>query len=510
MLKYLPYCKLFLSLCGGLRMLTTSNFSSHIPSNVSLLSIGRSPLHSHKYLQIIYVLDGVIDLTLSFSKYRLKKGDVFVVHYGDIHSLTGEKGKNHVILLDINSDYFKKDYPDIENRFFVSYLMQASDTNNRCMEITNLIEEIVVHFANEQAGQVEKSTELTRRCIDSFYANFLGFSLNKEEKTFESKISARPYQMHRISNVIAAIYENYNTKLTLEDVASSLHIDRFYLSHLIKGLTGESFQSLLGMARVEYSEELLLATNMSIYEIALAVGFSNVTYYEKHFMKWYEIAPEDYRQKYTPFTVLQSQPDVVEFPVTPALLDSFKGYFQIDVGSNLIELLLDPLKRVGPEELGPFYSGFEAYCKELKEEEHLFGPSPILKTPLYYINYFYSRLLPTKSDTGEYYVASRSGKDYCIFFYNPQSGREYEVEITQKDANNKGRVLEYRIDPANTVLNYWRQLGAPKRVDPEELRAIEAATHPRLAITTQNQEGTRTYKTIIPSGTSSFIIFKQI
>lgn len=481
-----------------------------MPSNVSLLSIGRSPLHSHKYLQIIYVLDGVIDLTLSFSKYKLKKGDVFVVHYGDIHSLTGEKGKNHVVLLDINSDYFKKEYPDIENRFFVSYLMQSCGENERCNEITDLIEEIVVHFANEGTGRVGKSAELTRRCIDSFYANFLGFSLNKEEKTFESKISTRPYQMHRISNVIAAIYESYNTKLTLEEVASSLHIDKFYLSHLIKGMTGESFQNLLGMARVEYSEELLLATAMSIYEIALAVGFSNVTYYEKHFVKWYEMTPEAYREKYTPFTVLQSKADEIEYPVTLERLDTFEEYFHVAVGSNLVEIVLDPLKRVGPEELSPFYNGFDAYSKELKSEERSFGATPILKTPLYYINYFYSRLLPNKSDTGQYYIASRSGKDFCLFLYNPSFNREFEVRIIQKDANNKVRVLEYKIDPANSVLNYWRQLGSPKRVDPEEMRAIEAATHPRLTITTLAQENTHTYRTVMQSGTSAFILFKQL
>lgn len=491
-------------------MLTVSNFSSHMPANVSLLSVGHSPIHSHKYLQIIYVLDGIIDLTLSFSKYKLAKGDIFVVHYGDLHSLSGVKGKNHIILLDINSDYFKSEYPDIENRFFVSYLMQACGEDNRCSEITKLIEEIVVHFAAEGTGSMEKTAELARRCIDSFYANFLGFSLNKEEKTFESKISARPYQMHRISNVIAAIYENYNTKLTLEEVAASLHIDKFYLSHLIKGLTGESFQNLLGMARVEYSEELLLATSMSIYEIALAVGFSNVSYYEKHFIRWYDMAPDAYREKYTDHTVLKKKNDVLDLPVTLELLETFDDYFQISGRSNVVEVLLDPIKRVGPEEMGAFFTGFDTFCRDLKDAERLFGAAPILKTPLHYINYYYSRLLPTKSDAGTHYVASRSGKDFCLFFFNPMNGNEYEVEITHKHANHKVRVLEFKIDSTNSVLNYWQRLGSPKRVDPEELRAIEAATHPRLLITNQLQDGPFTYKTVMPAGTGSFIHFKQL
>lgn len=511
---FLTLCSLFFSCRMGLSfvevvsMLDTSNFQGNMPVNVSLMSVGSAPLHTHKYLQIFYVLDGEIDLTLSFSNYHLKKGDVFVVHYNDIHSVRGMKGKNHVVLLDINTDYFKAEYPDLENRFFVSYLMQSRGDGERFREISRLIEEVVIHFAHDGEGRIGKSVELARRCIDSFYTNFLGFSLNKDLKVFESKISAKPYQMQRVSNVIATIYENYNTKLTLEDVAANLHIDKFYLSHLIKGLTGESFQNLLGMARAEYSEELLLATNMSIFEIALAVGFSNVAYYEKHFQKWYEMTPEAYREKYKLATVLHGKPDVISYPVTPEILENFKEHFQGGHEKPQLVLRLDPDKRVGPSELAPFFEAFDAYCDSLRLEETAYGMAPLLKTPSYYVNYYYSRLFPVRSDTGPGYLVTRSGKDYCLFLFNPPDGREFEAEIIMAGPPCKGRVLEYKIEPANSVLNYWMLLGAPKRVDPEELRAIEAATYPRLLVTMLHPEGTHSYKTYIEKGTASYIIVK--
>ena len=106
-------------------------------------------------------------------------------------------------------------------------------------------------------------------------------------------------------------------------------------------------------------------------------------------------------------------------------------------------------------------------------------------------------------------MASRSGKDYYLFFYNPFSARDYEVELMQPHGTGKSRILEYVIDPGNSVLSLWQQLGAPKRIDPEELRAIEAATHPRLSITMLDQESTRTYRTTLRSGSASFILFRQ-
>lgn len=490
-------------------MLTVSSFSSAMPANVSLVSFGHSPLHTHKYIQIFYVLDGEIDLTLSFSRYVLKPGDVFVVHYGDIHSVSGIKGQNHVVLLDINTDYFKQDYPGLENRFFVSYLMQSKGEDSRFQEISRLIEETVVHFANEGESQAEKTAELCRRCIECFYANFLGFSLNKELKTFESKISSKPFQMLRVSNAIASIYENYNTKLTLDDVAQTLHIDKFYLSHLIKGLTGESFQNLLGMARSEYSEELLLATSMSIYEIALEVGFSNVTYYEKHFVKWYEMTPEEYRTQYAPKTILNSESDHTSFPLTPETLSTFENFFHVAGSTQVVEIELNGTSRVGPEELSLFYEGFQRYGDNLKQTEDAFGDTPVLKTPSYYLNYYFSRLMPIRADTGPTFVACRSGKDHNLILYSPMDGKDYDVAIQLPDSQSTRRVLEYKIDPTNSVLNYWQLLGAPKRVDPEEMRAIEAATHPRLIIAMLPEGEAQSYRTTIRQGTASYIFIKQ-
>ncbi len=490
-------------------MLSTSNFQNNIPASVSLMSIGHVPLHTHKHIQILYVLNGEVNLSLSFSKYLLKKGDVFVVHYGDLHSISGIKGSNHVIALDINTEYFKDEYDDLVNRFFVSYLMQSEGENERNPEINRLIEEIFVHFAHGGERDTKKTAELTRKCIDYFYKNFQGFSVNKDLKTFESRIFSKPYQINRISNVISTIYANSDTKLTLEDVAATLHIDKFYLSHLIKGFTGVSFQNLLGMARVEYSEEYLLGTEMSIYEIALAVGFSNVSYYEKHFSKWYEMSPDAYRDKYREKTILHNKPDVIRYPVTQQILHDFESHFYFSTHSNVVEIQLSCTSHIGPTELAPFHERYQAFCEKQKNEETKSGLTPILKTPSYYLNYYYSRLLPIKSDAGPNYVVSRSGKDFYLFLFGPSGEREYKAEISLSDVPGKYHILEYKIDPSNSVLNYWKLLGSPTRVNPEEMRAIEAVTHPRLCITSILQTDLPIYQTIIESGTASYIVVRQ-
>ena len=94
------------------------------------------------------------------------------------------------------------------------------------------------------------------------------------------------------------MYDNYNRKLTLSEIAEREHLSIYYLSHIIKEATGLSFQDLLSYIRVEESEKLLLGTNKKIGAIAEESGFSAVRYYIKHFEQWFGMHPLEYRKKY--------------------------------------------------------------------------------------------------------------------------------------------------------------------------------------------------------------------
>ena len=94
------------------------------------------------------------------------------------------------------------------------------------------------------------------------------------------------------------MYDNYNRKLTLSEIAEREHLSIYYLSHIIKESAGLSFQDLLSYIRVEESEKLLLGTNKKIGTIAEETGFSAVRYYIKHFEHWFGMHPLEYRKKY--------------------------------------------------------------------------------------------------------------------------------------------------------------------------------------------------------------------
>ncbi len=98
-----------------------------------------------------------------------------------------------------------------------------------------------------------------------------------------------------IRKAISYISQNYNTNLTLEEVAGLVHLNPAYFSSLFKQSTGSSFKEYLNIVRIEESKRLLANTDYSIIDIAIAVGFDNQSYFSKVFKKHTGLTPKQYR-----------------------------------------------------------------------------------------------------------------------------------------------------------------------------------------------------------------------
>ena len=98
-----------------------------------------------------------------------------------------------------------------------------------------------------------------------------------------------------IKKAIHYISKNFANPITLEDVATLVHLNPAYFSTIFKQSTGSSFKEYLNMVRVEESKRLLSNTDYSLIDIAIATGFENQTYFSKVFKKYTGLTPKQYR-----------------------------------------------------------------------------------------------------------------------------------------------------------------------------------------------------------------------
>ena len=87
----------------------------------------------------------------------------------------------------------------------------------------------------------------------------------------------------------------YAQPLTLTRLARLVHMDAKYLGRLFRAQVGESFSARLNAIRLAHARELLLRSNDTVLEIALACGFANVSYFNRLYRAAYGTRPNDGR-----------------------------------------------------------------------------------------------------------------------------------------------------------------------------------------------------------------------
>ncbi|WP_167568941.1 response regulator [Brevibacillus migulae] len=92
--------------------------------------------------------------------------------------------------------------------------------------------------------------------------------------------------------------ENYaNEELSLQEVATQVHISPTYLSIIFKQEKGVNFSDYLLETRMKKAMEYLRHHNMKAYEVAEKVGYSNPQYFSVCFKKYTGYSPMDFKKQ---------------------------------------------------------------------------------------------------------------------------------------------------------------------------------------------------------------------
>lgn len=99
-----------------------------------------------------------------------------------------------------------------------------------------------------------------------------------------------------ILKVIQFIEMNYTQDISLQQAADHVSMSPNYLSNLFKKELNVSFVEYINRFRIEKAKELLLNTNLKIYEIAVSVGIRDEGYFSRLFKKITSMRPYEYRK----------------------------------------------------------------------------------------------------------------------------------------------------------------------------------------------------------------------
>ncbi|WP_026674496.1 helix-turn-helix domain-containing protein [Alkalihalobacterium bogoriense] len=135
-------------------------------------------------------------------------------------------------------------------------------------------------FINTMSNFSELTTEITNWIYDRFA------ELEKSDET-------RLFDNIRI--VKRWVSENIANNITIEKVANEVYMNPTYFCEYFKQQTGETVLDYVTKVRMAKARELLLTTNLKVYEISNEVGYSDSKYFSKLFKKYYGEIPSKYK-----------------------------------------------------------------------------------------------------------------------------------------------------------------------------------------------------------------------
>ena len=91
------------------------------------------------------------------------------------------------------------------------------------------------------------------------------------------------------------IQENYTRDLSMQGVALVMNYSETHFCRLFKQCFKVNFSAYLNEFRIEQAKKMLLSTNLTAKEIALACGYQDNSYFNRVFKRFTGVTPVDYR-----------------------------------------------------------------------------------------------------------------------------------------------------------------------------------------------------------------------
>lgn len=231
--------------------------------------------HFHREIELIYIEKGSARFFADSHFYKLEQGDFFIAFPNQVHYYdTLELGTYHILIFSSDIIYGLK-------RIFFNQQPKHND----------------IHPDNEK--NIAKLLKLIRNAVGKYAETFRIGVLNQIMADLLDNFELIPRiktENTTLNDILNFCEQHFSEDISLELAAKKLHLNKYYISHLINKQLGISFSSYINTLRIHSACELLNNTNNKISDIAGDVGFGSIRSFNRSFSDIMNTTPITYRK----------------------------------------------------------------------------------------------------------------------------------------------------------------------------------------------------------------------
>jgi len=231
------------------------------------------PPHWHSQIELLYVTHGQTQIQINNTEVIAKRGDFIAIPPHAIHSCISVDGQSKYHTLTINEDYCR--YMGFDTKKNVFEVPINDD------KINSIMEDIIYAYYSDDKYTNAKLTHNIMQLLMHLFDN-------------HARESTEAHQRKNVEIIIKAfayIDKNFNTSLTIGEIANHVGMSVSHFGHIFKETTKMSPLKYINFTRIRKASVLLTQGKYSISQISDMCGFSDTSYFTKTFKKYTNSLP---------------------------------------------------------------------------------------------------------------------------------------------------------------------------------------------------------------------------
>ena len=265
----------------------TIEYDKLLPAKITLCDNSvdrcRGEPHWHEEMQLIYIDDGSLNVTLGNKRLALNAGDILLINPCEIHSF----GKGIAKFLSVHF-----------SRIFVNSFFNSAESYGYVLEEGSQQRREMV-FLLQKLLAVERNTfdEYSALMKYSLLLKMLRLLLTRcRTERLDSVYGAARSLDDDVFAVKQYIEANYRRKIMTADLQKLMHFDSAYVMTYFKKQTGMTIMSYAIKERAKHALDDYLTHDIPIGEAAKKNGFCHYNHFTKACRKYYGASPTEIKK----------------------------------------------------------------------------------------------------------------------------------------------------------------------------------------------------------------------
>ena len=251
--------------------------------------INRFRFNWHDFLELIIVVEGKMEAYAAGTAYQLQEDDVLLINSNVGHATLLRQVGTKAVVVHLAPEIFGKYLEGYESLRFCCGSTEGTRWDSPFVGLRQIAAVLLEELMDSQQGQA--------LYLDAYMLLLAGklirdFPVERISRSFAARSVASQAILNRIMEYTE---ENYQKKITLNDIAALTRYNRSYISTFFKGQAGINYYEYLQRVRLRRAIQILNKTHRSITEIALDCGFGDPKAFTELFKRYFRMTPADYR-----------------------------------------------------------------------------------------------------------------------------------------------------------------------------------------------------------------------